>query len=722
MPRAQLISTGDIETDEIVNHTDAAADIWRLRQTDLITARSMGQWRITAISDPALNNFLEKFCYLLWQLKRANANEPAAKPGMHALFNLLRYLRGLNLPLPYLERSAGIAAINQKGLSGRLNEWLEKARVMSFRHEESALHHKNAMKLLDYALSRLIVAKPGRAKALLSMVMEAAKTRRSVLVLVGSDHEAEKLTRWFDWKLTAQEAEYVHVQYMDGNISQLANEHSDVLIIASPLTPPRMVWLNCPATRRLAFCHPYEKTAVQNTLRNWWEKFGMASANEGDKVKLWSLEWPQRGRRYLDQASANQAIPDFPEDTLINDGDYPITLKVQEIEHSDRHADWLEKLLADMPAVGESVPYPGVESDRVSIELVGPFENLSVSKNRSVLRLAAEGFEEVMIEDLTIGDEILLLLNNEERVATQRSLFRLFADEYRGLEVIIRVAGRWNEYVVQSYQKLGSVRGIVELLARKKVKIGESAVRKWLQGMVIGPQDARAVTILAEASGAANPDQIGKMVANAIATIRAEHIAIGRAIRKAILSSRDPLVSWVKIGRHKFDRSVFDAMVEIVSVKQIWIGGQNVKGVSDSLVGVAKSIHAMCEDRLDITAAGYKSLRDSKFEDVEALRIALELCVDRLYHVFEDKSIRLADVIQEFGRSHITYAGDMSTTTKGKFSNHYYRSYNGQKVDISRHLRIGNRHDQRFTMRIHFHWDESSRRIVIHHAGEHLPT
>jgi hypothetical protein len=69
-----------------------------------------------------------------------------------------------------------------------------------------------------------------------------------------------------------------------------------------------------------------------------------------------------------------------------------------------------------------------------------------------------------------------------------------------------------------------------------------------------------------------------------------------------------------------------------------------------------------------------------------------------------------------------SYAGNMSDITKGKFESRYWRQYDGQKVDISRHIKLGRSFDQRHTLRLYFHWDAKADKIVIHHAGEHLPT
>ncbi len=48
-------------------------------------------------------------------------------------------------------------------------------------------------------------------------------------------------------------------------------------------------------------------------------------------------------------------------------------------------------------------------------------------------------------------------------------------------------------------------------------------------------------------------------------------------------------------------------------------------------------------------------------------------------------------------------------------------SYDGRRVEMFRHLKIGIADDLTQTIRVHFHWDSTRRKIVIGHCGEHLP-
>lgn len=60
-------------------------------------------------------------------------------------------------------------------------------------------------------------------------------------------------------------------------------------------------------------------------------------------------------------------------------------------------------------------------------------------------------------------------------------------------------------------------------------------------------------------------------------------------------------------------------------------------------------------------------------------------------------------------------------TEDPKYSNHRMFEYEGKPVEMFTHLKLGVSKDVRHTMRIHFHWDHIKGRVVLGHAGPHLP-
>lgn len=73
-----------------------------------------------------------------------------------------------------------------------------------------------------------------------------------------------------------------------------------------------------------------------------------------------------------------------------------------------------------------------------------------------------------------------------------------------------------------------------------------------------------------------------------------------------------------------------------------------------------------------------------------------------------------------FGKSE--YAAKESETVMANKAMRRERTfeYEGKKVEMFRHLKIGADDDATRTMRVHFHWDADREKIVIGYCVEHL--
>lgn len=72
-----------------------------------------------------------------------------------------------------------------------------------------------------------------------------------------------------------------------------------------------------------------------------------------------------------------------------------------------------------------------------------------------------------------------------------------------------------------------------------------------------------------------------------------------------------------------------------------------------------------------------------------------------------------------FGKNE--YAAKESETLSKRAKKMRTFEYAGEQVTMYRHLKIGVEDDVTKTIRVHFHWDPESEKIVIGHCGEHLP-
>lgn len=124
-------------------------------------------------------------------------------------------------------------------------------------------------------------------------------------------------------------------------------------------------------------------------------------------------------------------------------------------------------------------------------------------------------------------------------------------------------------------------------------------------------------------------------------------------------------------------------------------------------------------DEIILTNDGAESLLDSGFKDIKQIVTVFDLLANKYHKVYSNK-LRMDDAMEATNAVGIEFKPSMSDTTMG---NHpiYQRKYNNRPADFNRHLCMGTSRRPEHCMRIHFEWDETQNKIVIHHAGNHLP-
>jgi len=148
-----------------------------------------------------------------------------------------------------------------------------------------------------------------------------------------------------------------------------------------------------------------------------------------------------------------------------------------------------------------------------------------------------------------------------------------------------------------------------------------------------------------------------------------------------------------------------------------------VNAVEDDalLEEVLRLIEAFFPDRVVILDSAYKSARAAAaFEHHEtAFKLVLKLVTgywDALMQGGGDARAR-----EVFGK-------DEYSAQEGEVTAHNRRArdartftYKGQSVVMLRHLKHGVKDSIQDTLRVHFHWDNQDKKIIIGHCGKHLP-
>ncbi len=126
-----------------------------------------------------------------------------------------------------------------------------------------------------------------------------------------------------------------------------------------------------------------------------------------------------------------------------------------------------------------------------------------------------------------------------------------------------------------------------------------------------------------------------------------------------------------------------------------------------------------CE-RLILTPYAKQSLEESVYKDLKRVVKAFDLLGNESYQVFK-YSQRMSLMTDKLDELSIEFKPSMSDVSMGRFPV-YDRDYKDRKADFNKHLCLGNSRRKENCMRIHFEWDAEDEKIVVHHAGKHLPT
>jgi len=729
VPRIVLMALGDAVTLEKMVACESAGHLWQMRLGDVVKYRVISpaiattKLEIGTVNDSSTNALLDDAFSKLFQLRRvceAEGNAALLKL-MGPLNKVMTGLRQLYLPLAQLDEQ-----LTRDTKPGRfpirsLKRWLELAGDASFRFGTTQAAHDAAKIALLTAHDHLLNATTGKEQALLSLVEAAANKKMRVGVLVGSSSEAKLLHDWFDRMLDSHINELVTIQSMDDAKSILIGpDMIEHIVVAGMLWPSRLHWLGIECRRITVLCYPFEQVSMEKQIGKWWSANGASSVDAGDKLSLWQLEWS--AGRLLDQATAPDSATAIELVPLNFTGKHPKPVSIVDLDVTDRNADWLEVLLAEPDPEVDSSPLTSsdADADLVWITLDEYPNPIPWSRHRPTLVLKGDDLVSKLPAELETDDELILLINSDERVATQSSLFELFVTESTGLEQFTLIAEKWQHFVSSTFAKLKTVRAMREKLKAGGVSVLEVTVKNWINHQVIGPDDPKAIEILATYLELKSPISLAKRVNSAIVKIRTERRAIGRDLRAAILA-RLKGADKVRIGKLTLEVEALDSMFEICHVREICTPPLVKKSINCTLAEVAEEIQALHPDRLVFTPAASRSMRNCEYRDTEKFKQCILLMASRLHPMYLEKKDRFDDVLEAFKTHQITYAPGMADTTQGRFAV-YNRLYGGVRVDIGKHFRMGTSFDPTRTIRIHYHWDEAEKQIIIHHAGEHLPT
>lgn len=139
-----------------------------------------------------------------------------------------------------------------------------------------------------------------------------------------------------------------------------------------------------------------------------------------------------------------------------------------------------------------------------------------------------------------------------------------------------------------------------------------------------------------------------------------------------------------------------------------------------SLEQTLTAIAVLFADRivvLDTASASARKAREFKFV-AKARQMLIRLCTDYYDAILSGKGDREGTAI--FGKSGFA-ARESETVENNKRARDLRRfTYNGETIEMMRHIKIGVKDSVAETFRAHFHWDTETKRIILGHCGKHL--
>lgn len=723
-PRIVLLSLGDNEAISKVRSNSSNTHLWIMRLEDqaaissLASTRQIFQMGLIGddIANTALKNIAAQFVKLRQELE--TNKDFALKERLAIIGKVFRALNELVVPLPNLE--SALQEATRPGLFPVrcLERWLDIANQGSCRFGQTEMDSRRLITQVQSLHSLLMKSISGKTGWLHECLRNAQINKIKIMVLCGSPHEVTALENWLDDTLAHDWDETTYIVAMDGVKSYRQQRTAiDEVIVAGMLWPSRQHWLATPCQKMTIPVYAYEATQMERQIQFWWAKNGAASRSDGDKLRHWQLDW-SAGRCKDEETSGIPLALEFIK--CADHSKYPPSLIHTVVPVKMELDNWLDLLLEE-PVLPSSTVERGesLNPDLVWINIEENERSLPWSKSSRVLVLKNAEIVPTLPNFLEAGDQIILLKQTEERLATQEKLFDMVA-ESEGMQQLVKASNRWRTLVntVAANFKPHQVQPYLQL---ESINITNAAITNWYNHKVYGPRDRAAVLVFARLAGVKEPEKVALYISNGIEEIRRMHQHVGQQLRKALLD-RSRGAATITIGTLTLDGCSFDEMIELATVVSVHQPTIQVVAApkKDELTEIAEAIMSQFPNRLYFTTPALKSMSDSIYRDMSKFRACLQLMATELYLNYKEKHLRLHDVLNHFTKELIEFRPKMSNITMGKYFDN--RQYKNRPADMNRHFCLGNARDAMRTLRIHFEWDEQDQLIVIHHAGKHLET
>jgi len=689
--------------------------IWQsgLSDSSIWTKKKITNWKgaIALLPDNRLDERLVDAGYKVRSLHRLLA-ERYYDEASFPLFRVYNTLLTLCMPIEFYEMQADISRRGGPFPLKPLKDWLTKAQKAKLPTGESQACLDSACQVLEELLAYVVKGKTGKQQALTKWIHDLFSEKKRGRIIVRGEREAALLRKW----LLIDNARQIDDGRLDvigvGSAREIYrfSGNWDKIIIVGKLTPldtwsaglgKHVTWLSYPCEL------PWIQKLSQSAML-------VSNSSDDNKVEWWMLT----------DLSNSYSVSDGK----VMDADAWTGCTGQYIEHKHisldlpENADWMMDLFRDLDWEERQ--------NNNTVTGLGMGGNICVRTDEGVyywdvdLRLDVltdkYGVVRTSAREIQIGDE-LVMLHGEDR--GQLSLLELFfehiPEETNKIDFYRTSSSRWLDFLDVAISRHNGLDGLHKKMADTGVAF--QTLHSWVKRKhVVQKNRQTMVARLAELSGIEYERKDLDVIINSLKKLQGKYIQAGKTLKVALTARAEGVDEIEAFGR-PLSVEMLDDMLNIETVLAVSVNEEDDKqSEPTSLYDQVLDLINGSEGKLTITSQGKSSIKETMYRDTNRVITCLKIMRDNLYEVYANGK-SLQGVINDLKAKGIDFKGGMSEITQGKFKE-YQRTYEGRRVDIGKHLGIGDSRSPERCFRLHFHWDDDAQTLVIHHAGKHLRT
>ena len=672
------------------------------------------QAKIALLPDNRLNDRLADAAYkcrVLHRLLPKHYHEAASYP----LYTVYNGLLSLSVPIDFYEMQGDIYRKGGLFPSKPLKDWLSKARRAKLPTGETQSALEEACDALQALLDFLKEGRTGKDQALTKWADQVISKSKSGIVVVGNEREAKIVRSW----LLSKYSRYL----VSGALSVLGaksareayriGDPKDAVLIVGKITESE-TWVATLGSEITWLSYPFEKSWILRMSRG-----AMLAGKTPDtgKEEWWWL-------RKITSEPILDKMPEMPEEEWSDCKGQYVSHKRLTIDLPE-NTNWMEELFADLDWKDDSLVRDiGLTNEHgdVNIRTDVEFYRYDHYARLDVLieKNGEPQIENKPVQEIQPGDRLVLLLGEDRR---QFSLLDVLLEHIAGnsqeVQTYQMAGSRWLDYLDWAARRNGGISGLQKKMAAAGEKVTAHRLEGWILREHTPTSRSKIIPLLAKLSGIEHTSKDTDIIIKSLGKIHGLHTQTGKAI-KSMIRARAEGADEVKAFGRSIPIEILDSMLSIEEVQAVSMKEEVQDDLEEGLFEVIVHLIEDSDGKLLITPQGKNSLKESVYKDIDRVVKCIQIMESSLYDVYAN-GMSMQTAVDELKAENIDFKGGTSPVTQGKYRE-YERRYKRNRVDIGKHLGIGDSRSPERCFRLHFHWDEEARALVIHHAGRHLRT